>query len=167
MPVFGLILFMNHLTLSAIIGQEIIDVRYHYDPENEYGLQAFHSYYKLSGGSIIGIPHFDDEDYLLLTTENVDFFNTQFETGQPIADNIKIFIVGQKIVDFYFSYYHDETDLDSSAFIRLSNNYYLTETNYGPIGLHINLSILDNEQILLEVQRRAKMDIEVRSYCGS
>ncbi|UAY50941.1 hypothetical protein [Ferruginibacter albus] len=156
---------MDTLKLSELIGQEILELRYHYVPENEYGMQAFHSYIKLSNDKIIDIPHFDREDYLELTQDNLNFFKTMFDTGEPVNEKAKKFFVEQKIVDFYFSYYNNEIDFDHSAFIKLSNGYYLTENNFGPMGLtNIDLIILDEKQFAEEVERLKSVEVEVRSF---
>lgn len=156
---------MKTLKLSDLIGQEIAELRFHYVPENEYGLQSFHSFIKLSSDIIIDIPNDDNDDYLRLTQENLEYFAKMFETGESVHEKVKTYLVGQKILDFYFSYYDDEIDFEHSAFIKLMNGYYLTENNYGPVGLtNIDLVILDEEQFLQEVKRLKGIDIEVRPF---
>ncbi|MDB5258692.1 MAG: hypothetical protein JWM14_3387 [Chitinophagaceae bacterium] len=137
---------MKTLTLSNLIGQEIADLKYHYLAENEFGLQSFHSFIKLSSGTIIDIPKFDNDDYLLLNEENLNYFQNKFNTGDSVLHNSKKHLSGQKITDLYFSYHENEIDLDRSAYIQLSNGYYLTENNYGPAGLiPLDLVILNAE----------------------
>ena len=155
---------MDSLKLSELVGQEIEELRFHYVQENEYGLQAFHSYIKLSNDTIFDIPHFDNNDYLELTPENIDYLKKMFDTGQKVNDTVKLLFVGQRIEDFYFSYSNGEIDFDFSAFIKLSNNYYLTEKNYGPGGLNINLTILDERQFKEEVERLNGIKVDVRSF---
>ena len=155
---------MKILRLSEIVGHEILELRYHYVSENEYGLQSFYAYIKLSGDIIISIPNFDDDEYLNLTKENLNYFSERFNTGQLVNEKAKSYFVGQKIIDFYFSYYNGEIDIDFPAIIKLSNNYYLTEINYGPPGIYVDLSILDERQFQAEVKRRNDAKVEVRSF---
>ena len=156
---------MDTLKLSELIGQEIVELRFHYVPRNEYDLQSFHSYIKLSNDTIIDIPHFDDEEYLQLTQENLSYFKKNFDTGNSVTDKVKSYFVGQKIVDFYFSYYKDEIDFDYSAYIKLSNGFYLTERNSGPIGLtDIDLNILDEKEFSNEVKRLSSIEVDIRSF---
>ena len=156
---------MDTLKLSELVGKEILELRFHYVPENEYGLQSFHAYIKISNDTIIDIPDFDDDDYLTLTHDNLDYFKKRFDTGQLVGDKVKTYFVGQKIIDFYFSYYNDEVDFDHSAFIKLSNGYYLTENNFGPVGLtNIDLIILDKEHFQQEVKRLNGIGVDVRSF---
>jgi len=64
---------MDTLKLSKLIGLEIVELRFHYVPENENAMQSFHSYLKLSNDFIIDIPHFDDDDYMELTEDNLNY----------------------------------------------------------------------------------------------
>ncbi len=156
---------MDTIKLSELIGQEITELRFHYAPENKYGLQSFHSYIKLANDTIIDIPKFDDDDYLQLTKDNLDYLKKMFDTGELVNAKVKTYFVGQKISDFYFSYYNDEVDFDHSAFIKLSNGYYLTENSSGPVGLtNIYLIILDEEQFIKEVKRLNDIQVDVRSF---
>ena len=156
---------MDTLKLSELIGQEIVELRFHYVPENEYGLQSFHSYIKLTNDIIIDIPKFDDNDYLQLTQDNLSYLKKMFDTGELVNDKLKTYYVGQKIVDFYFSYYNDEIDFDHSVFIQLSNSYYMTENNFGPLGLtNIDLIILGEEHYIKEVKRLHEIKVDVRSF---
>lgn len=154
--------FMETLKLSELIGQEIADLRFHYLPENEYGLQSFHSYIKLTDNRIISIPSFDDDDYLELTQENLGYMQKRFDTGDTVPEKSKSFFVGQKIMDFFFTYYNNEVQFDHSAFIKLTNGFYLTENNFGPVGLtNIDLIILDEQQFL---ERQNNTVVEIRSF---
>ncbi|NNV57256.1 hypothetical protein [Limnovirga soli] len=156
---------MDTLKLSELIGQEIVELRFHYVPRNEYDLQSFHSYIKLANDIIIDIPHFDDEEYLQLTQDNLSYFKNNFDTGDSVTNIAKSYFVGQKIVDFYFSYFNDEINFDYSAFIKLSNGFYLTERNFGPIGLtNIDLNILDEKQFQQVVKRLNGIEVDVRSF---
>lgn len=156
---------MATLKLSELIEEEIVELRFHYVPENEYGLQSFHSYIKLANETIIDIPKFDDQEYIQLTQDNLNYLKKMFDTGSLVNDKVKPYFIGQRIVDFYFSYSNDEVDFDHSAFIKLSNNYYLTENNFGPIGLtNIDLVILDEEHFIQEVKRLNDIKVDVRSF---
>ena len=156
---------MNTLKLSELIGKEILELRFHYVPENEYGLQAFHSYIKLDTNTIIDIPKSDDNEYLQLTQQNLDYFQREFDTGKFVNDKIKAYFAQQKIIDFYFSYQNNEVDFDYSAFIKLSNGYYLSENNFGQVGLtNIDLIILDEEHFVQEIKRLNNIGIDVRSF---
>ena len=157
---------MDTLKLSELIGQEISDLRFHYISENEHGLQSFYSYIKLANDTIIGIPKFsDDDDYMQLTQDNLSYFKKMFDTGKLVNEKVKAYFVGQKIVDFYFSYYNDEVDIDNSAFIKLTNDYYLSEINSGPVGVtDIDLMLLDEKEFTKEVERLKEFDVVVRSF---
>ncbi len=156
---------MDTLHLSTLIGKEIIDLRFHYVPENEYGLQSFHAYLKLIDDTIIDIPKFDDDLYLHLTTENLEYLKSRFDTGAIIDKKPKTLIISQKITDLFFCYYNNEVDVDFSAFVKLSNNMYLSEKNFGPVGLtDINLTILNEEQFNSEKQRLQSFDVVVKKF---
>lgn len=157
---------MDTLKLSELIGREIDELRFHYIPENEYGLQSFFSYIKLKNDIIIGVPKFsDDNDYMQLTEENVSYYKKMFDTGEIVNEKIKSYFEGQRILDFYFSYYNGEVDLDSSAYIKLTNGYYISEHNSGPLGVtNINLVIFNENEFLKEVERVNKFQVDVRSF---
>lgn len=157
---------MEILKLSEIIGQEIVELKFHYLPENEYGLQSFHSYIKLKNETIIDIPKFDDNEYLNLNQENLNYYKTMFETGQPLNhETSRQLIIGQKITDFYFCYYENEIDFDFPAFIKLSNNYYLSEHNFGPIGItDVDLILFDEKRFDNEIERLKNINVNVRSF---
>lgn len=157
---------MEILKLSEIIGQEIVELKFHYLPENEYGLQSFHSYIKLKNETIIDIPKFDDNEYLNLNQENLNYYKTMFETGQPLNhETSRQLIIGQKITDFYFCYYENAIDFDFSAFIKLSNNYYLSEHNFGPIGItDVDLILFDEKRFNNEIERLKNINVNVRSF---
>ncbi|TDX02313.1 hypothetical protein EDB95_3369 [Dinghuibacter silviterrae] len=161
---------METLRLSDIIGQEILELRYQYDPDNEWGFQSFNAYIKLASGRIIDIPNFDHDEYLLLTQENLDYFQKRFDTGSnDLYAPARGHLIGQKIVDFLFCYCADEIDHDYSAFIQLSNGYYLTETTHGQIGTgSATLYLFDEQQFLKrkdELKRR--LNIDIHSFYGN
>ena len=81
---------MDTLHLSTLIGKEIIDLRFHYVPENEYGLQSFHAYLKLIDDTIIDIPKFDDDLYLHLTTENLEYLKSRFDKDKQLPNVLEV-----------------------------------------------------------------------------
>ena len=156
---------MDMLRLSEIIGREIAELRFHYVPENEYGLQSFHAYLKLSDDTIIDIPKFDDDVYLHLTTDNLDYLKSRFNSGKNIDKKLSNFIVGKKITDLFFCYYNNEVDVDFSAIIKLSNNMYLSEKNFGPVGItNVDLILLNGEEFNTEKQRLHSIDVTVEQF---
>jgi len=156
---------MDILHLSTLIEKEIIDLRVHYISENEYGLQSFHAYLKLSDDNIIDIPKFDDDVYLHLTTENLEYLKSRFETGAIIDKKLRTLIIGQKITDLFFCYYNNEVDVDFSAFVKLSNNMYLSEKNFGPVGItNVDLILLNDEEFNTEKQRLHSIDVTVEQF---
>jgi len=156
---------MDILHLSTLIGKEIIDLRVHYVSENEYGLQSFHMYLKLSDDTIIDIPKFDDDVYLHLTTENLEYLKSRFDKGTIIDKKLRTLIVGQKITDLFFCYYNNEVDVDFSAFVKLSNNMYLSEKNFGPVGItNVDLILLNDEEFNTEKQRLHSIDVTVEQF---
>ena len=81
------------------------------------------------------------------------------------SNTSRALVIGQKIVDFYFCYYDNEIDFDFSAFIKLSNNYYLSEKNFGPVGItNVNLIIFNEKQFMNQIDRLKKVNIDVNSF---
>jgi hypothetical protein len=139
---------MKSLKLWQLIGDEIIDMRYHYIPENKYGLQECHSYIKLASNRIIDIPRSDDDDYKELTPENLSYLVERFDSGQVVNDKFKGRVFNQKIVDFWFRYYDNIPDYEH-GYIQLTNGLYLTENNFGPVGLtNITVFTLQEHEFL-------------------
>ncbi|MGX7666732.1 hypothetical protein [Flavobacterium pedocola] len=157
---------MEILKLSNVIGQEIAELKFHYVQENEYGLQTFDSFIKLANGKLIGIPKFDDDDYLELNPEVLEYYTTKFNTGSFLNNTAwRNLIIGQKIEDFLFCYYDNEIDFEFSAYIKLSNGYYITETNSGPVGItDVDLQVLNEKEFQQEMNRLKNNEIEVRSF---
>jgi hypothetical protein len=141
---------MDSMKLSQLIGDEIIDIRCHYIPENEYGLQEFYAYLKLASDRIIDFPKSGDDDYIELTQENLSWFAKRYDSGEAANDTFKSRIINQKIVDFWFRYYDGALDY-GHAYIQLTNGLYLTENNFGPPGLtHIDAFALEEREFLDE-----------------
>ena len=151
---------MKILTLSELIGETIQSIRYKYTNEN--GLQEFHSFIKLINGIVFSLPIYDEETFLILTTENVEYYNRSYEEGKELPKNYYDKINGKKIEDIYFCYYNQEIELGKRAYFKLSNGYYITENNFGPLGLtNISLLILNQDQF---EERIKLLGEEVRSY---
>ena len=143
---------MKTLKLSELIGETISSVRCTYNPSNEYHLQEFHSYLKLGNGLIIDFPIFDEEEFLVLDDENINYFLDCFENAEEISSIAKRKIEGQKIENIFFCYYEDKLEDSKRAYLKLSNGYYITEINYGPPGINVDLLILSES----EFQQRIK-----------
>lgn len=156
---------MNILRLSELIGQEIIELKFHYIYRNEYDMQTFDAYIKLSSGNIIDIPNSNDDEYLLMTAENLEYMQRRFKTGKAVSSSITKYFVGQKITDFFICYYDNELAFEP-GYIQLSNGYYLTENNSGPTGVtNIDLVILDEKQFLernLDFKKDASSFLQTR-----
>ena len=155
----------NELKLSQLIGRAIVAIRYSYDAKNEYGLQEYRSYIKLDNGLIIGFPVYDNEVLMTLTVQNKDYYNRGFNQGKEITDWAKQLIEGQKIADILFCYYDGEVDEEKTAYLKLSNGYYITEKHYGPSGTtDIDLLIFDETEYLKRVRNLKE---EVKSYVAN
>ena len=153
---------MKILTLSDIISQTIESIRYRYKYQNEYDLQEFYSYIKLSSGIIIDIPTWDDEEFRELSIDNVNYYKESFEKGEEIIPSAREVIYGQRIEDIYFCYFDNEIDLDNPSFLKLSNGYYLTERNIGPPGIPgIDLLYFNQKQFEERIQ---SFRLTVKSY---
>jgi len=152
---------MEILKLTDLIGQEISAITFHYTRENEYGLQSFDSYIKLDSDHIIDIPTFDDNNYLDLSEENIEYLKSQFDKGQELEMTVKKYLVKQKIVDFLFCFSNNEIEMDRRCYIKLSNGFFLTETNFSPPGISIGLLVLTEQ----EVNKRNKdLKIDIVSF---
>src|SRR5687768_16509125 len=97
--------------LSQLKGATISSVRYNYINENEYGLQEFQSFLKLSDGTITDIPFLPEEVFLVLNDDNDHFLNESYNKGQAITEEGKAILEGAKIEDFYFCEWKGEIDL--------------------------------------------------------
>ena len=152
---------MQKLTLSDIIGSTIESIRYHYLAQNEYGLQEFHSYLKLSNGIIINIPVYDDEVFFMMNEGNTKFFRENFNKGENLSSFGQHKTALQQIEDIYFCYYQGEIDDEKRAYLKLGNGYYLTEINYAHIGVHVDLLILNEQEFLNRIHNLSE---NVKSY---
>lgn len=124
--------------LKDILGETIKDIRCTYINENKYGLQEFQSYIQLSSGLIFQIPHYPDAEI-----EETLALNELFRKAKEIEYRFLKRVKGQKIVDFYFLYIEDELSEDDKPYMQLENGLFLTELNYGPMGLtNVDMQIL-------------------------
>jgi hypothetical protein len=158
---------MDTLTLSELIEQCINSVRWIYTEKNEYDLQEFHSYLKLSNGIIIPIPQYDNEAFLKLNIENIDYFQKHYGNAQELKGDSKTKIEGHKIEDIYFCYYNGEIDNDKKAYIKLKNGLYFTENNFGPVGVtNVDLIIYNQKEFDKEINSIKAYKGHVKSYIG-
>jgi hypothetical protein len=155
------IIMHTFLKLSDIIGCKIEAIRCHYTKENEYGQQMFFSYLKLSIGDIIGFPMFDEENFMELSESNIQYFQNQFATGYEFSNSKEDLIIGKTIKDIYFCYFDNKIVGDERAYIQLDNEKYLTEINFGPLGIGIGLSILNEQDFKENIKQNGQ---EVKSY---
>jgi len=90
---------------------------------------------------------------------------SRFDTGAIIDKKLRTLIVGQKITDLFFCYYNNEVDVDFSAFVKLSNNMYLSEKNFGPVGItNVDMILLNDEEFNTEKQRLHSIDVTVEQF---
>ncbi|RYD82816.1 MAG: hypothetical protein EOP53_02630 [Sphingobacteriales bacterium] len=153
---------MKSITLKELIGSIIENARYIYIAANEHGLQEFHSYFMLEQGAVIEFPVYDDECLMELSPENINYMKQRFNNGNDLQKIEKAFIEGQKIEDIYFIYENGEIDFSNRAYIKLSNNTFITEQNFGPIGVtEIDLLIFTE---LEWIERVKRLQQNVKSY---
>lgn len=157
---------MKILLLTDLIGQEIAGIRYRYTPETdaEYSVQSSTSYLKLANNNIIRIPNSDDNEFLQPGPESLTYFRENFDNGSECSPNVNRLVEGQTIIDILFCYDGDEPDYERSAYLKLSNGYYLTERNAAPVGLYVGPMILNEEEFSAEKRRLAKLNIDTRSF---
>jgi len=153
---------MEVLKLSSLIGKEVLEIKYQYEYENEWGLSAYKSFIRLTGNIIIDIPMFDDVGFRVEDPEELSYYRKQFDSGKPISDEARKKVEGQTIADFFFCY-DNEGDLHDlgSGYILLSNGYYLVERSHVPPGIAAGLWILDEKEFN---ERNRRFDIDVRSF---
>lgn len=147
------------MNISDIIGLTITEIRYTHTYQNEYGMQEFFSYLKLSNGLIIEIPQYSD----LEINESAERKRIFTEAKTPNKE-CKKRIENQKIIDIHFCYYDNEQDFDSKAYIELENGTYFTEENHGPQGLtNIDLEMLTQSEFDKRIAELDE-DYEIKSY---
>ena len=150
------------ITPLQIIGQKITEVRYRYNPENEYGLQAFCSFFRLTNGSVIRIPTYADEVWASSNSALPAAYSKAPIAGAKITAIIK----HRKIVDLYFRYYNNESDEEQRSFTEPENEVFITEINVGPAGVtDVDLKILNGDDFR-ELKQALEPGFEIRSLRG-
>jgi hypothetical protein len=149
------------LNLSDIIDKAIESIRFIYNPENEYGLTEFHSYFKLTNGTIFDLPDYDDEIMVYLNDDNLKYYSDSYNKGMDLPDFSKSKIELQKIEDIYFCYNQGEVDDNKKAYLKLSNGLYITEINYSPQGVPADLLILNEKEF---IGRTKELKENIKSY---
>jgi hypothetical protein len=157
---------MVFLKLSDLIGQKIAEVRYRYTPETEeeYSIQSFATFIKLMNNRIIDIPTIDNNEYLKLTAENINYFQESFDNSSEINNDARELLEGQTIVDILFSYDGNEPQYSRSAYFKLSNGYYLSERSHAPNGISVGNILINEKEFLKEKHRLAKLNIDICSF---
>jgi hypothetical protein len=147
------------MNLSELIGLSITEIRYDYTFTNKYDMQEFFLYLKLSNGLIIEIPQYYD----LEINENSEL-NEAFINAKNTNNNCSKLIENQKIIDFHFWFYEKESDEEKKAYLELESGIYITEENYGPIGLtNIDLEILTKSEFD-KLKAELIEGFEIKSY---
>ncbi|MBO9635009.1 MAG: hypothetical protein J7578_18010 [Chitinophagaceae bacterium] len=156
---------MDIIKISDLIGQQIEEIRFLYTPETheKYSIQSCYTFIKLSNKRIVKIPLFYSDDFIIMSPENISYFQNSFENGSKITHNAAKLIFGETIVDILFNYRGNEWD-DFPPFIKLTNGYYLSEVQYAPNGIPVGPILFDEEKFQKEKQRRAGIGIDIWSY---
>jgi len=150
------------MNISQLIGLTITEIRYTYTYQNEYDMQEFYSYLKLSNGLIIEIPQFSDVEL----NENTEL-NEIFENAKKPNNECKKRIENQKITDIHFCFYEQEPDEESKAYLELENGIYFTEENRGPMGLTtVDIEIL-NKSEFEERKTELEENFEIKSFSNN
>jgi len=147
------------VSIKEIIGLSITEIRYNYTYQNEYDMQEFFAYLKLSNELIIEIPQYFD----LEISEDSEL-NKKFKNAKKPIESCKSRIENQKITDIHFCFYEQKPDLELKAYIELENGICFSECNYGPMGITtVDLEILSNtdfEKLKTELEE----GFEIKSY---
>ena len=145
------------MDLFEAIGLKIVELRYVSKFKNKFDLSEFHSYLKLSNKKIINIPIYPDE-----TLSEVNKFN--FFLAKKMKLN-KEKIENQVIKDFHFMYIDEELYEDKKVIIELENGYFITETNYLPVGLVADLEIMSTDEFLdYKKEEESEENTQIKSY---
>ena len=99
------------MTISEIIGLTISEIRYTYTFQNEYYMQEFHAFLKLSNGLIIEIPQFSDLELI----ENTERNKTFKKATRPNKDCRKR-IENQKIIDWNTKIINENTNTNQTGY---------------------------------------------------
>ena len=147
------------VTPHVLIGQKVIEVRYRYIPENEYGLQEFVSFFRLSNGSIIQIPCCPGEEW----RNNNEFLLINYADSESVGEELSAMVFNREIRNIHFLYYKNEPDEQEKAIIELENGLFITEKNVGPVGItNVDLQVM-NEQQFFDFKQRLGVDFELKS----
>lgn len=147
------------MSVSEIIGLTITEIRYNYIYQNEYDMQEFFAYLKLSNGLVIQIPQYFDCDI-----KTNDELNRIFLKAKKLNENCKTKIENQKITDMHFWFYEQESHIEFKAYLELENGNFVTENNFGPMGLTtVDLEIL-NKSDFDKLKDELDEDLQIKSY---
>lgn len=149
----SLIVFIHlkKMNISKIIGLTITEIRYTYSSQNEYDIQEFFAYLKLSNELIIEIPQYSDCE-IYKNAERDQIFKNAKTPNKECRKRIE----NQKITDIHFCYFDNKQDFDFKAYIELENGIFFTEENRGQQGItNIDLEILNKLEF---EERKNKLD---------
>jgi hypothetical protein len=147
------------MKLKELIGLSITEIRYTYTYQNEYDLQEFFAYLKLSNEIIMGIPQYFDLEIIEDAALNEIFRKAK----KPIKDCAGK-IENKKILDIHFGFYENDPDEGQKAYLELENGIYISEKNYGPMGLTtIDLEILSKSEFE-KLKAELEEGFEIKSY---
>ena len=148
------------LNIEQLIGQRVAEVRYYFNPENEYNLQEYYSIFKLENGMIFQIPNCADQ----IWDQNNNYLMELFSKTNKIPQNTLDIFKTNKIVDFHFSYFNDAPDDEGKSIIEFDNKIFLTEKNYGPIGItDVDMKIMTEEEFL-KLKVELEPEFQIKSY---
>ncbi|MDC6363285.1 MULTISPECIES: hypothetical protein [Flavobacteriaceae] len=145
---------------DEIINHKIDKIKYHYDLTD--GFQVSSSYLKLSNGKIIDLPHYHNLEKISIDSR-LENSKKNYKKAKRINRKEREKIQGQSIVDIHYCFYENESDEERRAHIELSNGMYLTEENYGVVGMSIGL-ILRNKEEFDRLKNELEDGFEIRSY---
>lgn len=147
------------MNVSEIIGLKITEIRYNYIYQNEYDMQEFFAYLKLSNGSIIEIPKFFDSKI-----DMNEKLSEIFSEAKKPNYKCKTEIENQKIIDIHFWFEEEESHMEFKAYLELENGNFITEMNYGPKGLTtVDLEILTKADFE-KFKTTLHEDLQIKSY---
>jgi hypothetical protein len=147
------------MKLNELIGLSITEIKYTYTYQNEYDLQEFFAYLKLSNGIVMGIPQYFD-----LEIKEDPELNEIFGNAKKLVIDCSQKIENKKIIDIHFGFYENSLDEEQKAYLELENGIYISERNYGPIGLtNIDLEILTAAEFE-KLKEELEEGFEIKSY---
>ena len=114
-------------------------------PRNQYDLQEFESFIQLENKIYLTIPSSLDS-FPIDKKERQQSLKKNFKQGNKIPKDLKPLLTGSKIVNIHFPYFRDEIDDEEKAFIELENGYFISEYNFGPLGVNnVDLKIITKQ----------------------